>query len=272
MCQTPTFLNLYTKSKKIHPVMLKSLRLVIAGAEKLQKETYVNFKDKFGLEVYEGYGATEVAPVASCNFPDVVSAIDLHVHQAQKVGTVGLPLPGSAFRVVDPESYGVLPQGEEGMVLIGGTQVMKGYLDNIEKTKQSVIEKDQVRWYITGDKGFVDEEGFLTLIDRYSRFAKISGEMVSLSAVEQKIMKLAGTKVEDLMVVNMPSSSKGELLVLFYSGDVQVSDLISLLKEGGLNRFMFPKHIEKLDELPRFGSGKKNYVKAKQIAMESNLS
>lgn len=266
MCQTPTFLNLYIKSKKIHPAMLNSLRLVIAGAEKLQKETYLNFKEKFNMEVYEGYGATEVAPVASCNFPDVVSSIDMHVHQAHKQGTVGLPLPGSAFRIVDPNTYESLPQGEEGMVLIGGTQVMKGYLKNIEKTKQSVIEQDGVRWYITGDKGFVDDEGFLTLIDRYSRFAKIAGEMISLSAVEQIIMKMAGAAFEDLMVVNMPCMAKGELLVLFYSGEISSDDLTALLKEKELNKFMFPKFIEKLDELPRFGSGKKNYVKAKQIA------
>lgn len=268
MCQTPTFLNLYIKSKKIHPAMLQSLRLVIAGAEKLQKETYLNFKDKFNMEVYEGYGATEVAPVASCNFPDVVSSIDMHVHEAHKQGTVGLPLPGSAFRVVDPETYEMLPQGEEGMVLIGGTQVMKGYLKNPQKTNQSVIEKDSVRWYITGDKGFVDDEGFLTLIDRYSRFAKIAGEMVSLSAVEQSIMKLASDNIEDLMVVNLPSISKGEQLVLFYSGPIEPAGLVSLLKASELNRFMFPKDIEKLEELPRFGSGKKNYVKAKEIAKQ----
>lgn len=268
MCQTPTFLNFYIKSKKIHPAMLKSLRLVIAGAEKLQDETYLNFKKKFNLEVYEGYGATEVAPVASCNFPDVVSSIDMHVHQAHKLGTVGLPLPGSAFRIVDPETYETLPQGEAGMVLIGGTQVMKGYLNQKEKTANAVLEKDNVRWYITGDKGLVDDDGFLQLIERYSRFAKIGGEMISLSAVETSLIDLFDESVEDLMIVNIPDKSKGERLVLLYQGTMSESECMSQLKNSQLSKLMLPKIIKQLEELPRLGSGKKNYIKAKEIVTD----
>lgn len=266
MCQTPTFLNFYIKNKKIHPAMLQSLRLVIAGAEKLQNETYNNFKKKFNLEIYEGYGATEVAPVASCNFPDVVSSIDMHVHQANKPGTVGLPLPGSAFRIVDPKTLDLLPQGEEGMVLIGGTQVMKGYLNEKEKTSKVVILRDNVRWYVTGDKGFVDEEGFLKLIDRYSRFAKIGGEMISLSAAENALVKILAEEIDDLMIINMPDKVKGEQLIVFYSGEIEPDALAKKIKEGNISKLMLPKTVEKLEDLPRFGSGKKNYVKAKEMA------
>ena len=94
--------------------------------------------------------------------------------------------------------------------------------------------------------------------------------MVSLSAVEQSLVNIVGEQLEDLMVVNVPSSLKGELLILFYTGNIEASDLSSLLKESNLNKFMLPKRIEKMDALPRLGSGKKNYMEAKKIALETS--
>ena len=104
----------------MHPLMLDSIRLAIAGAEKLDPAVHQAFKEKFHINIYEGYGATEVAPVASANLPDFLNPSDWHVHVGNKFGTVGLPLPGTAFKVVDPESHEELPIGEAGMVLIGG--------------------------------------------------------------------------------------------------------------------------------------------------------
>lgn len=165
MCSTANQLALYTSNVAVHRQLLGSLRLVIAGAEKLSSTVYQEFKNKFNLEVYEGYGATEVAPVASCNLPDAVSLIDWHVHKANKVGTVGLPLPGCSFRVVDPETLTDLPVGEVGLILIGGIQVMQGYLNLPEKTQEVLIEEGDYHWYKTNDRGHLDNEGFLTLVE-----------------------------------------------------------------------------------------------------------
>ena len=212
-CSTSSLLGLYVRNAMIHSQMLASLRLVIAGAEKLSPEVYQHFKDKFNLEIYEGYGATEVAPVASCNLPDAISPIDWHVHKANKPGSVGLPLPGCAFRIVDPVTLEELPNGKDGLILIGGTQVMQGYLNLPEKTKEVLIQDGDFCWYKTGDKGHLDQNGFLTITDRYSRFEKIAREMIRLSQVEQEWQSVHGESIE-IMAVALPNQKKEEQLTL----------------------------------------------------------
>jgi len=187
---TATFYRLYTRNKKLHPLMFKDLRLVVAGAEKLPKEIADEFQKKFGQEIHEGYGATETTPVASVNVPNVLMLDTFKPHIGHKVGTVGLPVPGSCFKIVDPDSFEELEVGKDGMILIGGTQIMQGYLNDPQKTQEVIKEIDGIRWYITGDKGHIDEDGFLTIVDRYSRFAKLGGEMVSLGLVESSILKV----------------------------------------------------------------------------------
>lgn len=268
MCSTATFLNLYTRSKHINPALFQSLRLVIAGAEKLQPAVRTAFLQKFHCEVYEGYGATEVSPVASCNLPDAISPADLHVHQANKPGSVGLPLPGCAFRIIDPETGVELERGEEGMVLIGGSQVMKGYLNDEEKTAQVLIKEGDINWYVTGDKGKLDSDGFLTLVDRYSRFVKTGGEMISLSHVEQSITQLLGERIDDLMAIALPHVQKGEVIALLYQGQLDRDELKTILLQSELSRLMIPKIIIKLDDLPRLGTGKKDYKAAKTFLLD----
>ena len=137
LCGTSTFLRLYTRSQKIHPLMFESLRIVVAGAERLNPDVREAFKSKFGITVYEGYGATETGPVAGVNVPDVLVPEGWFVQQGHKPGTVGLPLPGTAFRIVDPDSLEDVPTGEAGLILIGGVQVMAGYLNNEQgRTRQ----------------------------------------------------------------------------------------------------------------------------------------
>ncbi len=165
LLSTATFLSLYVRNSKLIPLMLKDLRMVIAGAEKLPEEIRDEFKKKFGHDIYEGYGATETTPVASGNMPDILMLDSWKPHIGQKIGTVGLPLPGSAFRIVDPENFKTLDIGEVGMILIGGTQIMKGYIGDPEKTASVIKEIDGIRWYVTGDKGRLDEDGFLTIIE-----------------------------------------------------------------------------------------------------------
>lgn len=272
-CATSTFLSMYARNAKIHPLMLSSLRIVVAGAEKLSLRVYEEFKKKFNVEVYEGYGATELAPVASCNLPDVLSPEDWHVHQANKPGTVGLPLPGSAFRVVDPDTMKNLPTGEAGLILIGGTQVMRGYLNNPDKTKEVLVEEEDLTWYKTGDKGFIDKEGYLTIVDRYSRFAKIGGEMVGLGQVEEQIKKILPESDFDAMALAIPDSKKGEQIILMYSGKESTKDLMDALKKAEAPKLYIPTEFISIDaldleELPKLPTGKKDYVSAKKLLLE----
>ncbi len=266
MCSTSTFLRLYNRNKRIHPLMLQSLRVVVAGAERLNPEVKQAFALKFGKAIYEGYGATETTPVASVNLPDRLDPTTWKIQLGSKPGTVGMPLPGSSFRIVDPVSLTALPVGEDGLILIGGVQVMKGYLKDADKTAEVVIEKDDQRWYKTGDKGHLDKDGFLTIVDRYSRFAKLAGEMVSLSQVEQAVLDQLGDSDSDLelLAVNVPDDKKGERIVLLVAADRDVQALRKALLASSMNPLMVPAEIIQVAEIPKLGSGKINVTAAKQ--------
>ncbi len=265
LCGTSTFFGIYARSKKVYPMMFQHIRLVIAGAEKLSLSVREAFKQKFNLDVYEGYGATEIAPVASANLPDVLSAEDWHVHIANKVGTVGLPLPGSAFRVVDPDTMEELPVGEDGLILIGGVQVMKGYLDDVDKTESVLIKEKNITWYKSGDKGHVDDEGYLTIVDRYSRFAKIGGEMISLTVVEQRVLEAINEPDNQVMIATLPDAKKGEKLCLLYTATLEPEEIHARLLSSDIEKLMIPSVMLHIDELPKLGSGKRDYVTAKQM-------
>jgi len=161
---TADHLKLYTQNRKLIPLMFKHLRMVVAGAEKLPAQTRSAFKEKFGHDIYESYGATETTPVVTCNIPDVLMLDSWKPQIGQKIGTVGLPLPGSALRIVDPETFENLETGEDGMILIGGTQIMKGYMNDPERTASVIKEIDGIQWYVSGDIGHLDDDGFLTII------------------------------------------------------------------------------------------------------------
>jgi len=175
MCGTPTYLRLYAPNTKVHPLMLESLRFVISGAEKLNPDVRLAFKSKFNKVILEGYGTPETPSVVSLNLPD---SLDLNCWKAQlggKVGSVGMPLPGTSFKIVDPESWQERPTGKAGMILIGGSQVMQGYLGDTQKTEEVIKVIDKERWYITGEKGYLDSDGYLIIIGRYPHNAKLSG-------------------------------------------------------------------------------------------------
>ncbi len=163
---TSTFLDKFNRDENVNPLMLESLRVTVAGAEKLDPEVREGFKQKFNQDIYEGYGITETSPVASVNVPDKLDTNDWKVQYGGKAGTVGMPLPGTSFKIVDPETMKERPTGENGLILIGGPQVMLGYLNNLEKTDEMIIEKDDVRWLKTNDRGYIDQSGFLTIDNR----------------------------------------------------------------------------------------------------------
>ncbi len=275
LCGTSTLFKLYCKQPKLHPLMLDSVRLVMAGAEKLSPAVSQAFKERFHLPIYEGYGCTEVGPVASVNLPDAIHTSDWHVHVSNKPGSVGLPLPGTAFKIVDPETHVALPIGEAGMVLVGGPQVMKGYLGNPKKTKAVIIKDSMTRWYVTGDKGFLDEDGFLTIIDRYARFAKVAGEMVSLSSVEGEINAILSKSTDkdkpeswDLAACAIPDEKSGEVIVVAYNYPIEPDELKKRLMASSMPKFHIPKTLLEIDAVPVLGSGKIDHSKVKQYVLD----
>jgi acyl-[acyl-carrier-protein]-phospholipid O-acyltransferase/long-chain-fatty-acid--[acyl-carrier-protein] ligase len=240
---------------------------VVAGAEKLANDVREAFRIKFGKEIYEGYGATETTPVASANLPDRLDTTFWKVQTNNKPGTVGMPLPGSSFRIVDPDTLTELPTGEDGLILIGGTQVMLGYLGEPERTAQAIAVLDGTRWYKTGDKGHLDEDGYLTIVDRYSRFAKLGGEMVSLTAVEEQVRRVLGDPELDVCAVNLPEPKKGEQIVLLVAGAARpLDELRRSLVASGTNPLMIPAEFRKVDEIPKLGSGKTDFTLARRLA------
>ena len=265
---TSTFLRLYIRNTKVHPLMLEPLRLIVAGAEKLNAEVRTAFNLKFNKPIYEGYGATETTPVASVNLPDKIETETWHPQLGQRLGSVGLPLPGTSCRIVDPVTFTELPSGEAGMILIGGAQVMVGYLNNPEKSAAAIKEIDGMRWYVTGDKGYLDTDGFLFIVDRYSRFAKIGGEMVSLSLVEAAIIEQTGDAEAQVIVVAIADDKKGEKLVALFTNNWDLDALRSRLLQSGLNSLAIPSIGHPVAELPQLGSGKMDFAGAKKIALE----
>ncbi|MBN2825878.1 MAG: MFS transporter [Campylobacterales bacterium] len=257
---TSTFYRIYTKNRKLHPLMFQTIRLAVAGAEKLSPEVKEAFKEKFGLELFEGYGATETAPVVSVNVPDALEPSSLAILVGNKTGSVGQPLPGTIVKIVNPTTLEEMPTGENGLILIGGIQVMKGYLDDAVKTQNAIVELDGIRYYKSGDKGHIDSDGFITIVDRYSRFAKIGGEMISLGAIEEAI---AVDEIQTLAVA-LEDSKKGEKIILLHNGDEEV--LKTKAKE--LDSLMRPSAYIYVEAIPKLASGKSDFGTAKKIAME----
>lgn len=267
LCGTSTFFRLYAKNPKIHPLMMDSLRIVVAGAEKLQPTVRAAFQRRFHKAILEGYGATETTPVASVNLPDNLDTQYWDVQVGSKEGSVGMPLPGSSIRIVDPETFDMLPTGQQGMILIGGPQVMQGYLNDHQKTAKVIKEIDGCRWYVTGDKGFLDQDGFLFIVDRYSRFAKIAGEMISLSAVEHAVHQVL-REDQEVVAVAIPDEQKGEQIILITIEAIDIDWLRQTLITHGCSPLLLPVGILQLDQLPKLGSGKTDFAQAKQVVLD----
>ena len=164
---TPSLLRHYTESPKLLPLMFASMRFVASGGG-LDLAVGRAFEEKFKCDLFEGWSAAESVSFATLNLPDILEKVTFTVQRGSRAGTVGMPLPGSAVRIVDSESMETLPCGREGLLLVGGAQVMAGYLDDPERTDSVIIEEDGMRWYRTGDIGRIDEDGFLTLLSEMS--------------------------------------------------------------------------------------------------------
>ncbi|NNM60526.1 MAG: acyl-[ACP]--phospholipid O-acyltransferase [Legionellales bacterium] len=234
---TDTFLSAY--AKHAHPYDFYSVRYVFSGAEKLRDETRINWSQKFGVRIFEGYGATETAPVISMNTP-----------MQNKIGTVGRLLPGMQYRLKS------VPGIEEGGVLsVSGANIMKGYL-LAENPGQLVAPAEG--WYDTGDVVSIDEAGFITIKGRVKRFAKIGGEMVSLTMVEQEINKLWPEYQH--AVIAKPDPKKGEQLVLITTYPEATREaVITYAKMVQMGDITVPKNITIVKNIPLLGTGKIDY-------------
>lgn len=261
---TPTFLTNYIR--KFAREQVQSLRYVICGAEKLSDTTRKAFYDKFGIEALEGYGATELSPIACMN---ITSYKDKGIHQVgNKSGKIGHPLPGVVVRVANPDTFEELDQDQSGLLLIKGPNVMKGYLQAEDKTNEVL----QNGWYITGDIGHIDEDGFVTITDRLSRFSKIGGEMVPHIKVEEAIQQILNHNERVCAVTAVPCPKKGEKLIVFHTLELDTQHVIQSLAEQGLPALWIPKREQffKIDEFPLLGSGKMDLAQIKQMAEARN--
>jgi acyl-[acyl-carrier-protein]-phospholipid O-acyltransferase/long-chain-fatty-acid--[acyl-carrier-protein] ligase len=259
---TPTFLLNYVR--KAEREDFAGLRMVVVGAEKLKASVADAFENKFAIRPVEGYGATELSPVVSLNLPDV----DLGgVYQVgSKPGAVGHPIPGVAVKIVDVESGHILAAGKEGLLMVKGPNVMLGYL-NMEKETARVMKDG---WYNTGDIGRTDEDGFLTLTDRLSRFSKIGGEMVPHLGVEQVYLDGLGASEQLVAVTSVPAAKKGEELVVLYLDEAGDRDrLHKIISQSRLPNLWKPRrdNYVKIGSMPVLGSGKLDVMGLRKIAL-----
>ena len=260
---TPTFLQLY--QRRCTPEQFSSLRVVLTGAEKLPPRLAQAFKDRFGIEPIEGYGVTECAPVVAVNCPDFRAAG--YFQPASRRGTVGQPLPGVSVQIVDPDSFASLPPGTPGMLLVNGPNVMRGYLGREDLTANALRDG----WYITGDIAILDEDGFLTITDRLSRFSKIGGEMVPHGRVEEALQQAAGADTQVFAVTGIPDEKKGERLAVLHTlDDARIPEILVQLAASGLPNLYIPSRANfvKVETLPVLGTGKMDLRGLKRIAME----
>lgn len=263
----PTFIRPFLK--KAAKEELASLNLVVTGAEKLPQDLYDAFLEQFDIEVLQGYGLTETTPVASVNqhHPPVTTST-AEPQPGKRTGSVGRLLPGMTGRIVDPDTGEQLPLDSTGMLWLKGPNIFSGYLKDPEKTASAIRPGG---WFITGDLGRMDEDGFVYIEGRLSRFSKIGGEMVPHGTVEARIAELFGWDQNEgptVVVTGIPDSSKGEALVMLTTQDVTADALRSKLLEAGLPNLWVPRIIRRVDKIPMLGTGKTDLKGCRTLALE----
>jgi acyl-[acyl-carrier-protein]-phospholipid O-acyltransferase/long-chain-fatty-acid--[acyl-carrier-protein] ligase len=266
LMSTPTFLQAYTR--RCSPEDFGSLQLVVVGAEKLPERLALAFEDRFGIRPLEGYGATECSPVVAVNTRDFRAPGFRQV--GAKRGRIGHPLPGVSVRIVDPDTREPLPAGAPGLLLVRGPNIMLGYLGRPEKTSEVL----QDGWYVTGDIATEDEDGFLTITDRLSRFSKIGGEMVPHIKVEEILHEIAGVTDQKFVVTGVPDGKKGERLVVLHTlNPKELEPVLEKLPQSGLPNLWTPRANQflALEELPHLGTGKLDLRRIREIALQFSL-
>jgi acyl-[acyl-carrier-protein]-phospholipid O-acyltransferase / long-chain-fatty-acid--[acyl-carrier-protein] ligase len=260
---TPTFLQLYMRG--CSPEDLGSLRVVMTAAEKLPERLANAFEEQFGIRPLEGYGCTECSPAVAVNTHDFRAAGFRQI--GAKRGKIGHPLPGMSVRIVDAETFATLPLGQPGLLLVRGPNIMQGYLGRPEKTAEVLRDG----WYVTGDIAAIDEDGFLQITDRLSRFSKIGGEMVPHIKIEEKLHELAGATEQTFVVAGVPDEKKGERLVVLHKlPPDKLQPCLEKLVACDLPNLWKPRADQffHIDALPYLGTGKLDLRKAREIATQ----
>jgi acyl-[acyl-carrier-protein]-phospholipid O-acyltransferase/long-chain-fatty-acid--[acyl-carrier-protein] ligase len=241
--------------KRCNPEEFASLEIVIAGAEKLPKSLSDAFEERFGVRPVEGYGTTELSPLVSVNIPPSRSH---GTGIVAKEGTVGRCVPGVSAKVVDAESFEPLADGEAGMLLIKGPNVMKGYMGQPDKTTEVIRDG----WYVTGDIARIDDDGFIEITGRLSRFSKIGGEMVPHLKVEEaleRVLDLGDSDEVVLAVASVPDERKGERLVVVHRPlEKSPQAICDALRGEGLPNLWIPDRdaFVEVEQIPVLGTGK----------------
>jgi acyl-[acyl-carrier-protein]-phospholipid O-acyltransferase/long-chain-fatty-acid--[acyl-carrier-protein] ligase len=258
---TPTFLLSYYRRAKRED--LATLRILIAGAERLKSEVADAFEERFGIRPLEGYGATELSPVVSVCLRD--ATVDRVTQVGHKAGSVGHPLPGVTARVTDMDTHAVLAPDRQGMLEIKGPNVMLGYLANPKATIEAVREG----WYTTGDLAKIDEDGFIFLQGRVSRFSKIGGEMVPHGAVEERLLKAMGSGQPTIFISSAADARKGEQLVVLCAPEAGgVEKVRAAIRDADLPNLWKPRPENCFESgpFPVLGSGKLDLRALKALA------
>ena len=261
---TPTFLRPYLRRATKED--LKSLEWVVAGAEKLPEDLVKGFTEDLDTPMLEGYGITEASPVISVNVPNQIDQEAPHgVWQGHQIGSVGRPLVGVAVRFREVDSNKILAPGETGLLEVRGANIFNHYLSDPHRTREALVDG----WYRTGDLAWMDDNGFLYLAGRLSRFSKIGGEMVPHGTVEQAILmvlKLEGSAEIVLAVSSQVDSQKGEQLVVLHTVELDVETVRKGLIAAGLPNLWIPKLFKKVPKMPILGTGKLDLNTLKQLA------
>jgi len=265
MVTTPTFVRSYLR--RCEPEDFAKLNVVFTGAEKLAPELADAFEKRFGVRPVEGYGATELSPVAAGNVPP--SRAVSQALAGVKEGTVGRAIPGVSVKVIDLETGEDLGPGRSGMLLVTGPNVMKGYYGRPDLTAEVMREG----WYVTGDVAIIDDEGFIHITGRVSRFSKIAGEMVPHIRVEEAITQALNLDEDDLRlaVTAVPDAKKGERIVVLYTElGWSPEEICRALAVGGLPQLWIPSadSFRRVQSIPVLGTGKLDLKRVKEVALE----
>ncbi len=266
---TPTFLRSYLQ--RIDRDQMNNLDLAIVGAEKLSFELAKAFEEKFGVAPTEGYGTTELSPVATFNIPDHRSGRE--VQGGTRTGTVGRVMPGTAAKIVDPNSSQDLGVNQDGLLFIKGPNVMLGYLNQPEKTSEVIHDG----WYNTGDIACIDDDGFITITGRQSRFSKIGGEMVPHIRIEEALTRIIGYAEADEPEINVAVTAvsdekKGERLVVLHKTlPKSIDQVLKELSEAGLPNLWIPSANSfcAVNEIPLLGTGKLDLKAIHEYALKA---
>jgi len=266
---TPTFLRAFLR--KARPEQLRSLKMVVTGAEKLPLDLLREFEARFGIQVSEGYGMTEASPVVAVNlFDEPPSRMNPDGVLGRRIGSVGRMMPGMTARIRDPETDEDLDLFQSGMLWLRGANVFEGYFKETDQTTAVLREG----WYKTGDVGRLDEDGFLFIEGRISRFSKIAGEMVPHLKVEQKIVEAldlhpAQGEGPAVAVVGLPDEKRGESLVALTTAPVVQAELRKRLAALGLPNLWIPKVVKQVASIPILATGKLDLRACQRLAEQA---